>query len=145
MCFNPRTRVGCDAISPNRSDYHACFNPRTRVGCDGCFACLGGLADCFNPRTRVGCDRFLGYSLFCWIVSIHAPVWGATPLTTFCQSAMMFQSTHPCGVRLGAGNVWVRPQCFNPRTRVGCDDLRNDAGSIPKFQSTHPCGVRRTK
>ena len=55
---------------------------------------------CFNPRTRVGCD----FCQVCMIyiksvVSIHAPVWGATP--TACQSP--------------------RRISFNPRTRVGCD------------------------
>ena len=55
-----------------------CFNPRTRVGCDAALACFGFIDGvsihapvwgatlvvvsvkpwgCFNPRTRVGCDR----------------------------------------------------------------------------------------
>ena len=32
--FNPRTRVGCDAISTAITLTPLCFNPRTRVGCD---------------------------------------------------------------------------------------------------------------
>ena len=76
---------------------------------------------CFNPRTRVGCDVFVvimtcyfmfqsthpcGVRLNKWgiatekLVSIHAPVWGATM---------------SLGFLVGTGS-------FNPRTRVGCDD-----------------------
>ena len=97
--FNPRTRVGCD-INPSapvrnmRVSIHApvwgatllscgigkrvSFNPRTRVGCDNRLATKFALHVRFNPRTRVGCDgsgRWLSTAL---LVSIHAPVWGAT-------------------------------------------------------------------
>ena len=76
-------------------------------------------------------------------VSIHAPVWGATDLVKSAVRLMTFQSTHPCGVRLlsipliidsdfvsihapvwGATNFldfFGMGNCFNPRTRVGCD------------------------
>ena len=75
------------------------FNPRTRVGCD-CRACRCYFIDrCFNPRTRVGCDQRVIFGLTATVVSIHAPVWGAT-------------------VQYGYTNTWA---CFNPRTRVGCD------------------------
>ena len=33
-------------------------------------------------------------------VSIHAPVWGATVAISHATKTNMFQSTHPCGVRL---------------------------------------------
>ena len=36
-----------------------CFNPRTRVGCDALPLVLLALLQCFNPRTRVGCDGFV--------------------------------------------------------------------------------------
>ena len=36
VCFNPRTRVGCDLTSFSSSAVKLCFNPRTRVGCDFC-------------------------------------------------------------------------------------------------------------
>ena len=56
----------------------------------------------------------------------------------------MFQSTHPCGVRLiFAEFLDLSSTRFNPRTPAGCDLtwyevlLREQA-----FQSTHPCGVR---
>ena len=57
-------------------------------------------------------------------VSIHAPAWGAT-----------------CHVDLFAGFF----ACFNPRTRVGCDDQDVPKGLMHgQFQSTHPRGVRHT-
>ena len=59
------------------------------------------LIACFNPRTRVGCDK----SRF-----------SAT------RTSMMFQSTHPRGVR--------------PASRA------SSMGTLPVFQSTHPRGVR---
>ena len=57
------------------------------------------------------------------IVSIHAPTRGATPsLCSLPLPMMMFQSTHPHGVRL-ASRVYRNVQRF-------------------VFQSTHPHGVR---
>ena len=58
-----------------------CFNPRTRVGCDLQCCIAGQLQCCFNPRTRVGCD-----------------FWSLLRLL----SGFLFQSTHPCRVRLQA-------------------------------------------
>ena len=56
----------------------------------------------------------------------------------------MFQSTHPRGVRPPAPHRRPRSsRCFNPRTRVGCDERRVFPGhGAQKFQSTHPRGVR---
>ena len=99
-CFNPRTRVGCESIAPRIVRRHTCFNPRTRVGCESLLRLV-----------RRG-----------WVVSIHAPVWGAKYTASMSMHAIAFQSTHPCGVR----NSTLSP--FFARTR---------------FQSTHPCGVRR--
>ena len=141
LCFNPRTRVGCDppfGFSKSTAKFqstHPCgvrlinhnapkrvrgFNPRTRVGCDCHQMKCGQSCPCFNPRTRVGCDILERIVSYFTPVSIHAPVWGAT-------SAV---------VRLYFGS------CFNPRTRVGCDLHLNIFDSSLQFQSTHPCGVR---
>ena len=167
-CFNPRTRVGCDKAElsglPLRIVFQSthprgvrraclasaacrgqCFNPRTRVGCDGHHRHRGWLFSGFNPRTRVGCDA---------------------PRTATPQWNSRFQSTHPRGVRRGAGGqrlpggdvsihapAWgatfpfstALRKCssFNPRTRVGCDFTALIAPRISlAFQSTHPRGVR---
>ena len=145
VCFNPRTRVGCDPRSIGWIPLPASFNPRTRVGCDsrhvrhgrcrevsihapawGATArgrCAGWPRACFNPRTRVGCD---------------------CPREVRRLAKSLFQSTHPRGVRRDDGQngsrasdvsihapAWgataaavcwcVSPSSFNPRTRVGCD------------------------
>ena len=58
---------------------------------------------------------------------------------------LTFQSTHPRGVRhQPCGDGATPPRNFNPRTRVGCDELR-ELREQPEeeFQSTHPRGVRR--
>ena len=38
-----------------------------------------------------------------------------------CQMAFMFQSTHPHGVRHDIKSIRKIRDCFNPRTRTGCD------------------------
>ena len=124
------------------------------------------------------------------MVSIHAPVRGATSVPSSVPPLPVFQSTHPYGVRpmLRNHSRWVslfqsthpygvrRPgrlpdggdegvsihapvrgatlgrisystgrQCFNPRTRTGCDRTQTlEAQCHRLFQSTHPYGVRRT-
>ena len=81
-------------------------------------------------------------------VSIHAPAWGATfALTRKTPAASVFQSTHPRGVRRRSSPSSSRPDpCFNPRTRVGCDEYPFAIEvTLQKFQSTHPRGVRRIR
>ena len=79
----------------------------------------------FNPRTRVGCDLAAVGVSFGAMVSIHAPVWGATYQIVLNFSVTAFQSTHPCGVRQDArSKSKACHRCFNPRTRVGCDQRR---------------------
>ena len=146
-CFNPRTRVGCDAIGVPFLSHLKSFNPRTRVGCDvaaerpRCFRagvsihapawgatckcrCSQSGKLCFNPRTRVGCDLLQSFfHRHLASVSIHAPAWGATPLPR--PSACKAKS-------------------FNPRTRVGCDGEQPlTMTKTNGFQSTHPRGVRQ--
>ena len=76
-------------------------------------------------------------------VSIHAPVLGATVVKLMSCAQLVFQSTHPYWVRplchivywtqtgfQSTHPYWVRrhnqisyhmTNCFNPRTRIGCD------------------------
>ena len=78
LCFNPRTREGCDTESQDSGGYaivsiHApvkgampshgedgytneSFNPRTREGCDFGWWKKEFTERGFNPRTREGCD-----------------------------------------------------------------------------------------
>ena len=98
------------------------FNPRTRVGCDSNSNSTNPKRRSFNPRTRVGCDSASSAIIGATVVSIHAPVWGATRYFVMLSITIMFQSTHPCGVRLVYQFGSCRPY---------------------PFQSTHPCGVRQ--
>ena len=122
-CFNPRARVGRDAVEDRgRCDplvsIHApawgatCISPTRRA-----------VRMRFNPRARVGRDPEKWNLLQIFAVSIHAPAWGATgrPGRTPC----------PCS-------------CFNPRARVGRDPRFGTHVSVfIQFQSTRPRGARR--
>ena len=146
-CFNPRTRVGCDWSRHGRGlRCRPCFNPRTRVGCDGrragvhpagrgfqsthprgvrpgCSALPVPAPGSFNPRTRVGCDpRAMCRPWPRSRVSIHAPAWGATPLT---------------GLQRRAAYVSIHAPAWGATGRA-C----NLSGPTSGFQSTHPRGVR---
>ena len=142
--FNPRTHTGCDRSSHHNQLPSHGFNPRTHTGCD--LSCLPVHEDhpSFNPRTHTGCDLDVSQLRNERNVSIHAPTRGATPfrkwlrfryfrfnprthtgcdsvMLFFAPSFMVFQSTHPHGVR-------------------PFSSLRNALDM--SFQSTHPHGVR---
>ena len=95
--FNPRTREGCDIIMIHPASSHHYFNPRTREGCDAVQA--GGTANFlrdFNPRTREGCDPLIVHTFDELLISIHAPVKGATKdVFIIAPTIRIFQSTHP--------------------------------------------------
>ena len=57
---------------------------------------------------------------------------------------LIFQSTHPRGMRLNLPTCYTSNRDFNPRIRVGCD-LRPlfILGFSREFQSTHPRGMRQ--
>ena len=76
---------------------------------------------CFNPRTHEGCDLNQDNTYNMYNVSIHAPTRGATLTRCSLILQILFQSTHPRGVRL-ISTVSIRLlECFNPRTHEGCD------------------------
>ena len=99
------------------------FNPRTRTGCDSGPGSLRRRQPGFNPRTRTGCDLvFIVHAYEYNNVSTHAPARGATDLFYRDTDHVVFQPTHPHGVRpldsQAPGHGCGR---FNPRTRTGCD------------------------
>ena len=56
----------------------------------------------------------------------------------------LFQPTHPHGVRQFPGGVSLKTKRFNPRTRTGCDFVRNTEMSITSsLKPTNPHGVRQ--
>ncbi len=115
-----------------------CFNPRARVGRDLPNAILYCERQCFNPRARVGRDYTSPRLAFAWVVSIHAPVWGATTGQRHDHEFHRFQSTRPCGARrIGYCFAW-RLLCFNPRARVGRDSFMGKSYAIPRVSIHAP-------
>ncbi len=89
-------------------------------------------------------------------ISIHAPVWGATPLGPFWLSCQVISIHAPVWGATGWSRYWAHrskisihapvwgatPEChvtafvfgyFNPRTRVGCDNV----GTILRYVCTN--------
>ena len=119
------------------------FNPRTRVGCDLAYSWLLKPSARFNPRTRVGCDENTPSEWIDYKVSIHAPVWGATAYRFNYPAIQVFQSTHPCGVRLeNTPSEWIDYKVSIHAPVWGATAYRFNYPAIQVFQSTHPCGVR---
>ena len=166
-CFNPRPRVGGDAapctaagvpasVSIHAPAWGATALPTQRAasaiefqstpprgGRRPIARCWTTSTSCFNPRPRVGGDRGAAERSG-WIVSIHAPAWGAT-VDASASHADWFQSTPPRGGRrsshrrsprsagvsihapawgaTSSRQVGARRMraCFNPRPRVGGD------------------------
>ena len=118
----------------------------------------------FNPRTPVGCDGSGFITGTTFLISIHAPQWGATSGPSQILPSKPFQSTHPSGVRLpGAAHVVIDgtisihapqwgatssscsssngPPNFNPRTPVGCDpEATGRRPSLRYFNPRTPVG-----
>ena len=78
------------------------------------------------------------------LISIHAPMWGATRLKRVVSHLSKFQSTHPCGVRPIADSSWAVVYISIHAPMWGATLLEKLDRQIQQFQSTHPCGVRRS-
>ena len=76
-------------------------------------------------------------------VSIHAPAWGATKRIYAIADLLLFQSTHPHGVRRGSQYLRAPTHAFQSTHPHGV--RRASLASLSMmmlFQSTHPHGVR---
>ena len=131
--FNPRTRMGCDKYARERNRNKTNFNPRTRMGCDQHARAICYRYMYFNPRTRMGCDKVSvnGRIASLLFQSTH-PHGVRLPLTMISPSKRLFQSTHPHGVRRPTPiRRTTDDKHFNPRTRMGCDqELKKIADAI---------------
>ena len=56
LCFNPRTRMGCDGKNPFSFNLEKQFQSTHPHGVRHVLHALFGNPFCFNPRTRMGCD-----------------------------------------------------------------------------------------
>ena len=98
------------------------FNPRARVGRDA-IKSIRGIRECyFNPRARVGRDGLLDRLALVLGISIHAPAWGATRHNAFCRRLVSISIHAPAWGATGAPPPEARRALhFNPRARVGRD------------------------
>ena len=144
-CFDPRARMGRDKQEVLLTQVHQSFNPRARMGRDPPPPHMEIKTRVFQSTRPHGARPNVheGEAMV-FIVSIHAPAWGATPLPentslsaeSFNPRARMgrdvivipspdalylFQSTRPHGARPDARlfSSWIN--CFNPRARMGRD------------------------
>ena len=69
---------GATLVSPSCSFVLANFNSRSRVGSDMAVGLIIKFQIDFNSRSRVGSDYQNKTKMKGMIISIHAPVWGAT-------------------------------------------------------------------
>ena len=91
----------------------------------------------FNPRTPVGCDDRRQGEHHRPGISIHAPQWSATcPSSSLLVLVIVFQSTHPSGVRRAPITKVRQARYFNPRTPVGCD--RPERASLRRRTDFNP-------
>ena len=122
--FNPRSRMGSDRpVHPDHAS-HDRFQSTLPYGERRLALIWWGLAQMFQSTLPYGERRilFVGLELG-YRVSIHAPVWGATPagIQGLCT----------------AGS-------FNPRSRMGSDTIRISRRKRGgEFQSTLPYGERQ--
>ena len=125
--FNPRTREGCDPASLLLRLILHHFNPRTREGCD-CNAKLPDLLPAFiSIHAPVkGATFSMSPTNTAIGISIHAPVKGATQGTTFYNSKPRISIHAPVKGATSGAVCCACIMCsnFNPRTREGCDSLR---------------------
>ena len=118
----------------------------------------------FNPRARTGRDGQPILLTSMSVVSIHAPVRGATRLRSYFSSYRGFNPRARTGRdRFDHVSVALERQCFNPRARTGRDtidrallatdgfnprartgrdDYCADISKVSMFQSTRPYGAR---
>ena len=159
MNFNSRPRVGGDLPQVSRGkqlgiSIHAPvwgatehpgggslpagdFNSRPRVGGDRTPGRTSARTGYFNSRPRVGGDVEVPKGRGAFIISIHAPVWGATEVPEERKAFMaVFQFTPPCGGRR-TGRLDRPPHLnFNSRPRVG-GDLYAKGYELAGFISIH--------
>ncbi|GAE07105.1 hypothetical protein JCM10914_3316 [Paenibacillus sp. JCM 10914] len=144
--FNPRTHTGCDKLLRIGPLPVLNFNPRTHTGCDIQRQKVARYCSYFNPRTHTGCDadanggeridgtfqsthpyrvrRFHLHSTWLTVISIHAPIQGATFINPSIQLFMTYFNprTHT-GCDLPKIEVVAMNVNFNPRTHTGCDGI----------------------
>ena len=146
MCFNPRTREGCDNLPIFFCRFGYKFqstHPRGVRLKSSINIIIDHPVSIHAPARGATAGQYLSGAQT--IVSIHAPARGAT--------RMAGHQSHDAGsfnprTREGCdtaplGGVPILGSSFNPRTREGCDVIFwRSIFRLRLFQSTHPRGVR---
>ncbi len=120
--FNPRARTGCDAKFQNVT--HVLGHVSTHAPARGATfpdstPQLAVVVSTHAPA-RGATDTVEDLTDF-ELVSTHAPARGATRIRFENATYLMFQPTHPHGVRHRVAEQESKRPSFNPRTRTGCD------------------------
>ena len=122
--FNPRSREGSDIPPQNLIISKINFNPRSREGSDISLL-TDYLVACrdFNPRSREGSDGNVYDGIFpLYLISIHAPVKGATGLEADNFLSMYISIHAPVkGATILCFSHTLIYMYFNPRSREGSD------------------------
>ena len=96
---------GATPVSCQRPSERHNFNPRTRVGCDAIRSVSSAWRSIFQSTHPGGVRRRLRRKNdLRRKISIHAPGWGATRVALPRCCRAKFQSTHPGGVRRSSGS-----------------------------------------
>ncbi len=99
-----------------------CFNPRPRVGGDAVECAELAAKYTFQSTPPRGGRRISWRCARVSHVSIHAPAWGATHEVFYMQpSSHGFNPRPRVGGDSGCGGAFTDLICFNPRPRVGGD------------------------
>ena len=89
---------------------------------------------------------FLTLNNCSYVVSIHAPTWGATKVLFSSWTICCFNPRTHMGCDHTSGSLLCRDLSFNPRTHMGCDYCPFCGKKyVEEFQSTHPHGVRHPR
>ena len=119
------------------------FNPRTPVGCDALM--IGPICSrkISIHAPQWGATRVADAPQLVVPISIHAPQWGATSRAVFICKTMVFQSTHPSGVRPGSNRRLAYLVLISIHApQWGATMPWPSILPTTAFQSTHPSGVR---
>ena len=126
---------------------YGCFNSRTREGCDLTNLCAFATTYVVSIHAPGrGATGSLGSNRRVRDVSIHAPGRGATHTNCYSNHVIMFQFTHPGGVRQTCSDIDIWGVAFQFTHPGG---VRHFSGLSSRrrtlFQFTHPGGVRQTR
>ena len=124
-CFNPRTRVGCDprllSVSEPKRKFQSTHPRGVRRASYAVQLFLQQFQSTHPRGVRRGTTLTPSMNIFSF-QSTHPRGVRRQLLDRLAQTFVLFQSTHPRGVRRPGRDALARDgNCFNPRTRVGCD------------------------